>query len=117
MAETDLQSPRCIRQMNVAIDQARQDGGTAQVDDFRTRGNRHTGGRTDSGDPLALDQHNLLASIWPDFGSNNLPARTTVVCKPCDQSMAAAPNIPMTVLMEANPNTMTMNRLPATLTA
>jgi hypothetical protein len=39
-----------------------------------------------------------FANIWPDFGSNNLPARITVVCAACDQSMAAAPSIPVTVL-------------------
>ena len=39
-----------------------------------------------------------FANIWPDFGSNNLPARIAVVCAACDQSMAAAPNIPGTVL-------------------
>jgi hypothetical protein len=39
-----LQASGCVRQMNVAIDQARQYGGTAQVDDFGAGGDRHTGG-------------------------------------------------------------------------
>ena len=55
-----LQPSHPVRQVKVAVNQARQHRGPAQVDHFRAGRDGHTGGWADTRDALALDEHHLV---------------------------------------------------------
>src|SRR5437867_6671720 len=76
-------------EVRVAIDQSRQHGRAAQVDDSgaRWRVTRHRTRRADLLDTLALDQDRWLVRVVPARGSTRRPALMTTVT---DGTAAAA---------------------------
>jgi hypothetical protein len=52
----------------VTVDQTREHGRPAQVDDSRVSGNRHAVGWTHIRNPIALDEHDLVFQVRARFG-------------------------------------------------